>query len=77
MDVATEWFELEEQIAADVECRVGKGESVHAGVAELPDALECLELADNLVDVNRAGEVRLEEGLGIGEHGHSSLVVDL
>ena len=77
MDVTAEGLELEEQVATDVEGGVGKSEGVHAGVTELPDALEGLELADNLVDVDRAREMRLEEGLGVGEHGHSGLVVDL
>ena len=70
-------LELEQQVSADVEGGVGKGVSTHARVAELPDTLERLELMDDLVDIDSAREVSLEERLRISEHGSSRLVVDL
>lgn len=70
-------LELEEQVSANIEGRVGKGVCLHTRVAVLPDALERSELANDLVDADRSREMCPEKRLRIGEHGGGRLVVDL
>lgn len=77
MCVTAEELELEEKVATDVERRVGKSVSVHAGVAELPDTLECLELVSNLVETDGARKVSLEERLRVREHRGGRFMIDL